>query len=166
MESKAKVLTKLYSLFLGFLSKHQHQLIKGPIVNMDNHFNEVFPSFDPLNSEFFPGCRIIDTFSSCFSFHSFSKHNEDSLKSHVHRLDKLAIESSNNPSHALVIMDASVKNNITMSISHIHIHNKPITKTLHHTINCYELKSLKLDKRTNSCIGVNTRELDKEPFTK
>jgi len=31
---------------------------------------------------------------------------------------------------------------------------------------CYELKSLELDKRTNSCIGVNTRELDKKPFTK
>jgi len=31
---------------------------------------------------------------------------------------------------------------------------------------CHELKSLKLDKRTNSCIGVNTRELDRELFTK
>ena len=31
---------------------------------------------------------------------------------------------------------------------------------------CYGLKSLELDKRTNSCIRVNTRELDKEPFTK
>ena len=31
---------------------------------------------------------------------------------------------------------------------------------------CYELKSLKLDRRTNSCIGVNTRELDRELFTK
>ena len=29
---------------------------------------------------------------------------------------------------------------------------------------CYELKPLKLDKRTNSYIRVNTRELDKEPF--
>jgi len=31
---------------------------------------------------------------------------------------------------------------------------------------CYELKPLELGKRTNSCIRVNTRELDKEPFTK
>jgi len=31
---------------------------------------------------------------------------------------------------------------------------------------CYELKSLELDKRTNSYIRVNTRELDKELFTK
>jgi len=31
---------------------------------------------------------------------------------------------------------------------------------------CYELKYLELDKRTNSCIRVNIRELDKELFTK
>jgi len=31
---------------------------------------------------------------------------------------------------------------------------------------CYELKSLELDERTNSCIRVNTRELDRELFTK
>ena len=37
-------------------------------------------------------------------------------------------------------------------------------------VNCCELKPLGLDKRTNSCIRVNTRELDREldrePFTK
>ena len=32
-------------------------------------------------------------------------------------------------------------------------------------IYCYELKSLELNKRTNSCIRVNTRELDRDPFT-
>ena len=29
----------------------------------------------------------------------------------------------------------------------------------------YELKPLELDKRTNSCIRVNTRELDRDSFT-
>jgi len=47
----------------------------------------------------------------------------------------MAIKSLNNPSHALVITDASIKNNITTSISHVHIHNKPIIKTLHHAVN-------------------------------
>jgi len=102
---------------------------------MDNCFNENFPSFDPLNSEFSSGCRIINTFSNCFSFHSFNKCNKDSFKSYVYRLDELAIESLNNPSHALVIMDTSIKNNIATSISYMHIYNKPITKTLHHMIN-------------------------------
>ena len=35
---------------------------------MDNCFNKVFPSFDPLNLKLFPGSRIIDTYANCFSF--------------------------------------------------------------------------------------------------
>jgi len=44
-------------------------------------------------------------------------------------------DSSSVPLYALIIMDASVKNNITMSISYTHIHNRPIMKTLHHAVN-------------------------------
>jgi len=32
-------------------------------------------------------------------------------------------------------MNASIKNNIATSISHVHIHNQPLTKTLHHAVN-------------------------------
>ena len=35
----------------------------------------------------------------------------------------------------MVITDASIKNNIAILILHIHIHNKPITKILHHVVN-------------------------------
>ena len=102
---------------------------------MDNCFNKVFPLFDPLNPEFSPRYRIIDTFSSYFSFHLFSKCNDNNLRSHIYHLDELAIKSLSNPSHALVIIDASIKNNIITSILHIYIHNKPIIKTLYHMVN-------------------------------
>jgi len=46
----------------------------------------------------------------------------------------MTIKSSNNLSHTLVIMDASIKNNIATSISHIYIQDKPITKTLYHAV--------------------------------
>ena len=113
---------------------------------MDNWFNEVFPSFDPLNSEFVPGYRIIDFFPSYFLFNLFSKCNDDNLKSQIHQLNNMTITSSNNSSHTFVITNASIKNNITSSISHIHIKDKPITKTLHH---CYKLKNLELFKKKN-----------------
>ena len=141
MEPKTNALFKSHLLSLGLLSKCQHELIKDPVVDMDNCFNEVFPSFDPFNPEFAPRCRIIDTLSSYFSFHSFSKHNEDNLKSCIQQLDYMAIKSLNNPSHALVITDASIKNNITTSISHVHIHNKPIIKTLHHAVNVMSIEA-------------------------
>jgi len=102
---------------------------------MDNWYNEVFPSFDPLNPEFSPGRRIIDMFNSCFSFHLFSKHSDQNLKLHIQQLDNLALESSSIPSNTLIVTDASVKNNVATSIFHIHIHNKPVVKTLHHAMN-------------------------------
>ena len=38
------------------------------------------------------------------------------------------------PNSAIVITDASIKNNIATSISHIHIHNHPLIKTVHHAV--------------------------------
>jgi len=43
--------------------------------------------------------------------------------------------SLDSPSNALIVTNTSIKNNIAMSILHIHIYNKPITKTLHHVLN-------------------------------
>jgi len=124
-----------HQLSLGALTQCQCELINEPLVDMNNCFNEVFPSFVSLHSEFSSGCRVIDIFSSQFSFHLSSKHKDDNFKAHIQQLDNLAIKSSSIPLHALIITDASIKNNIATSISHIHIHNKPITKTLHHAVN-------------------------------
>ena len=108
---------------------------------MNNQFNKVFPSFDPLNSKFTPGIRIIDCFSNWFSFHLFSKSNDQQFKSHIQQLNNLAIKLSNTPSNILVVIDASIKNNVAFSIAHIHIYNKPIIKTLHHAINIISSKA-------------------------
>jgi len=108
---------------------------------MDNRFNKVFTSFDPLNLEFAPGCRIIDFFSSCFSFHSFNKCSDESLILCSHQLDEMTIISSENLSHALVITDTSIKNNVATSIAHIHICNRPVVKTLHHTVNINSMEA-------------------------
>jgi len=102
---------------------------------MENWFNKVFPFFDPLNPEFKPGDRIINYFSNCFSFHLFRKNSDRLFKSHIQQLNNLAIKSLNTPSNALMVTDASVKNNVAFSIAHIHIHNKPIIKMLHHAVN-------------------------------
>ena len=108
---------------------------------MNNRPNKVFPFFTPFHLEFSPSHRIIDIFPSCFSFHLFNKQKDDSFKIHIQQLDNLAIKSSSTPLHALVITDASIKNNIPTSISHMHIHNKPITKTLYHIVNITSTKA-------------------------
>ena len=36
---------------------------------------------------------------------------------------------------AIIAFDVSIKNNVATSIAHIHTHNKPLIKTIHHAIN-------------------------------
>ena len=102
---------------------------------MNNWFNEVFPSFNPINPEFKLGNRIINCFSNHFLFHLFSKSSNCLFKSQIQQLNNIAIESSNTSLTALVVTDTSVKNNVASSIVHIHVYNNPIVKMLHHTIN-------------------------------
>ena len=84
MELRPNISCLPYQLSLGFLTKCQLEIIKGLIVDIDNQYNEIFSSFDLLNPEFAPGQRIINSFSSCFSFHSFNKYNNNSLAFQSH----------------------------------------------------------------------------------
>jgi len=95
----------------------------------------VFSSFDPLNKELSPGSHIIDIFSSHFSFYPYNKHSNVNLKSCICQLNNLTIPSLLNHSYALVVTDASIKNNMAISIAHIHICDKPVVKTLYHVVN-------------------------------
>jgi len=99
---------------------------------MDNRFNEIVPSFVLFSSEFFPGDRLIDKFPNHFSFHSSNRKNEESLKTH---LCNLTLQASADSQSAIVILDASIKNQVTTLIAHIHIHDNPVIKTVHHVIN-------------------------------
>ena len=109
-------------------------MIKGSVIDMDNRFNEVFPFFDSLNLKLSLGYRIINSFSSHFLFHSFNKCSNNSLILCSHKLDEIAIASLENLLHTLVITDTSIKNNMAISISHVHICNKSVVKTLHHAV--------------------------------
>ena len=44
----------------------------------------------------------------------------------------MVIQHSSNPHTALVITDASIKNDIAMSVAYIHVANQPLVKTVHH----------------------------------
>jgi len=46
----------------------------------------------------------------------------------------MIIESSNSSSTAIVVIDTSIKNNITISILYMHTYNNPIVKTVHHAV--------------------------------
>jgi len=122
-------------LFLDSLTCCQRENIKGTIVDIDNRYNEVFPLFDLLNTEFPPGSHIIDVFPSHFSFYPFTKSNDNNLENCVHQLNNIAITSSLDCSHVLIISDGGIKNNVAISITHIHVRDRPIVKIIYHAAN-------------------------------
>ena len=107
---------------------------------MNNRFNEVFPSFDSLNVEFSPSSCFINVFSSCFSFHSCIKWKDNNLVDHTNQLNNIAITTLSNHLHTLIILDIGIKNNVVISITHIHVWNRPIIKTVHHVANITSTK--------------------------
>ena len=150
-----------YSLLLSFLTRYQHDLIRDHLVDMDNQFNKVFPFFDPLNPEFNSGNRIINSFSNHFSFHSVSKSNDHLFKNCIQQLNNLAIELSNTLSNTLIIIDTSVKNNVTLSIAYIHVHNRLVVKTLHHVINITNTKAKFFAIRCSIIQAIHLQEISK-----
>jgi len=116
-------------------------MIKGPIIDVDNRFNKVFPVFDPHNKEISSGSQIINIFPSQFSFHFSNKSSKNNLIAYSHQLDELTIVFSLDSSYTLVVTDASIKNNVITSIAHIHVCDKPIIKTLHNTVNVMTIKA-------------------------
>jgi len=112
----------------------QQSSIKGSIVDMDDKFNKVFPSFFPFNHEFSLENRLIDVFPNCFSFHPSNRSNNQDIKSRLRHLDNITIQVSLDPHSAVVVYDTSIKNQVATSISHIHSHNKSVIKTIHHAV--------------------------------
>ena len=117
---------------IGSLTHRQQSLTKDHIIDSNIKSYGIFPSFSPLNSEFSPGHRIIDNFSNCFSFNLVNKNDKKSKNSCTQELDNMVLHFSSIPHSAIVITNASIKNNIATSISHIHAANQLLIKTVHH----------------------------------
>ena len=57
------------------------------------------------------------------------------MTTHQKKLNKIFNDSILNPNTVIVIFDASIKNNITTSISHIYNGQNIIAKTIHYAMN-------------------------------
>jgi len=108
---------------VGSLTNHQKNIAKGHLIDSCNKTYDIFPSFSPLNPGFFPGSRITDNFSDQFSFNLVNKKEKEKDKIRTQELDDMVLRNSSSLYTALVITDASIKNDIATSISHIHIAN-------------------------------------------
>jgi len=117
---------------IGILTHRQRTLTKGHLIDSKIKSYGIFPSFSPLNPEFTPGHRIIDNFSDHFSFNLVNKTEKEKNNCRTQDLDEMVLRNSSIPNTALVITDASIKNDIATSIAHIHSTNRSLIKTVHH----------------------------------
>jgi len=135
LESRNSSSHESHHISLDKLIPRQCSIIKGSLVNMDNRFNKVFPSFSPFNYEFSPGNRLINIFSNCFSFHSLNEKSKQDVKNHLQNLDNITIQASSDPLSMIVVTDTSIKNQIAMLIAYIHRSDNLVIKTIHHVVN-------------------------------
>ena len=117
---------------IGSLTNRQKSLIKGHLIDAHTKILGIFPLFSPINHEFSPGNHITDIFSNRFSFIPVNKKVENCNNIRGCELDEMVLRCSSESQTALVITDASIKNDIATSISHIHSYNRPLVKTVHH----------------------------------
>jgi len=119
---------------IGSLTNHQRTLTKGHLTDSYNKSHGIFPSFSPISIEFSPGNCIIDKFSDQFSFNLVNRKEKMKVNNCALELDEMVLQTSSSPHTALVITDVSIKNDIAISISHIHSMNSPLTKTVHYAL--------------------------------
>ena len=117
-------------LFINMLTECQKNTVKGYLINSNNKLFGVFPSFSPLNPEFNPGSRIVDIFPDWVSFNLANKAKSD--KSRFQQLDDMMLHSSSLPHTAIVVTNASIKNDIATLVSHIHTYDHPSIKIVYH----------------------------------
>ena len=114
---------------INTLTKHQKTIIKGHLIDSNNKLFGIFPSFSPLNLKLNLGSRIVDVFSDQFSFNLVNR--EKNNKIHFQQLDEMTLYLFSLPHMAIVITDASVKNDIAISVSHVHICDHPLIKMVY-----------------------------------
>ena len=135
LETRPSDNVKSHTLLLEWLTSRQQAIIKSSIVNMKNRFNEVFSFFSSFNYKFSPGNRLIDIFPNCFSFHTLNKKSNNNVKSHLLKLNDLTLQALSDSWLVVIVTDASIKNQVATSISHIHSYNRLVIKTVHHAVN-------------------------------
>jgi len=122
---------KSHNVSIDHLTAKQRSQLKSSIIDVDDKSNQCFPSFSFFNKKFKPGNCITDTFLDYFSFYP---HSLD-IKEHFKKLEEIILRASSDPFSTIVMLDVSIKNQVTTSISHIHSFDKPVIKTLHSAIN-------------------------------
>jgi len=93
---------------LALLNNTQCAHLKGPLLDTEASLLKFTEYFDPLHAEATPGCRLLDSFPDCISFHPCNHSSLRDCKTHLQSLDCLCLEAFSFSSTLVVVTDASV----------------------------------------------------------
>ena len=110
-------------------------------MEINNCLNKIFPLFNSLNIELTLGFHLIDNFPDHFSFISVNQKNPKALAAHCNKLDNVYKNSLVNQDTILIIVDASIKNNIAILILYIFRGQEITTKSVYHVMNVTSTKA-------------------------
>ena len=108
------------------LTLKQALYLKSLLIDIYNRYNEFFFVFSLLDTEFSPESHLHNSFPDRVSFHS----RPQDIMVQIQKLNDLVITLFSESSSCIVMLDVSIKNHITTSISHIHF----IDQLLKHAI--------------------------------
>ena len=95
----------------------------------------IFPSFNLLYKELSPGFHLVDNFQNSFSFNTVDWKINNAKFVYLQKLSKVFEDSLQNFNTVLILSDVSIKNQVAMSITHIHYSHNIIAKTIYHAMN-------------------------------
>jgi len=93
---------------LALLNDTQCAHLKGPLLDTEASLLNLTECFNPLHTEATLGCRLLDSFPNCISFHPCNNSSLRDCKSHLQSLDHICLEISSSSSTLVVVTDASV----------------------------------------------------------
>ena len=73
---------------------------------------KIFLSFDLFSSKFSFRDRLINIFSSHFSFYFTNRKSKESIKIYIHKLNKIIFQVLVNSKSVVIILDTSIKNQV------------------------------------------------------
>ena len=121
----------LHCLFLEKLTSKQRLKVKSSIIDANSCINRILPLFNPLHKELISGFWLVDIFSNHFLFNITEYKINDYKATHLWKLDNIFKDSLCDTKIVIIISDASIKNNVAMSIAHVYSGENIVAKTIY-----------------------------------
>ena len=93
---------------LALLNDTQCTCLKGPLLDTEAFLLNLTEYFNLLHAEAISGCRLLDSFPDCISFHPCNHSSSRDCNTYLQSLDHLCLKASSSSSTLIVVTNTSV----------------------------------------------------------